>query len=429
MHISKKRKLIVLSGLAVLFVAFIMIVYSVYIDIRSDSQPSASSRTINILTWKHIPSAVLNGFQDKHPNYTINVERYSTSNYLSFLKTKLKTDHSVDIIEIPMECYGEIAAEGNLLPITGEQFLYRFSDRSLDYTRQLGGSEAVYGIPYHSDYLYLWYNKAIFAKYGLPVPDNMKDILKACSILTANDIPPLAMGLSNPDIAQAFLGVMMADRFSSDRSFTDPDPAVFARARPDEMALAADEAARLLEQNYLSAAQLTMTEGQAFQGFLDNHYAMAFTNESAVSMISESQLKKIDIDVTGIYITAKDGQKAPVGSPVDSLLAVCRNSDNRDICVEFLDYYSQYDTVTAYMEETKRPTNVQDYTINTELTAALNSVKESEPYVYREHFYFSPYAEETRYRTLSQKLLFHIITPEQYLKTIQKGAANETDQK
>lgn len=53
----------------------------------------------------------------------------------------------------------------------------------------------VYGHAYGIDYYVVWYNKDVFAKLGLIVPETWDEFIKICETLKANDITPLAQSV------------------------------------------------------------------------------------------------------------------------------------------------------------------------------------------------------------------------------------------
>lgn len=415
---QKRKKYFILLLSICIFLIFTYIVTSTYFAMKADSEPTPPNKILNILTWKHIPTSILDGFQEKYPDYTVNVERYSKNNYISFLKTKLESDASVDIIEIPSESYYEFATGEYLQELTNQKYLYRFTNESIEFLKDLSQSDDIYGIPYLSDYLLVWYNKAIFDRYDIDVPDSIDSLMEACNVLQQNGIPPLSVGLSEPDITQVFLSALLSDSYIDNYHHYEFYPDAFASLNNTAYLDALTNAYNLLANNYITDLNLMMTQDQAFQTFLDNNYAMAFTTESATSLLSDSMLQKIDIGVTGIYVTDQAGEKQIVGSPVESVMSICRNSAYTEISNNFLDYYTQYETVRTYIEETKYMTNIQNYAITNELSDSFAAMKKSPTYVYWKYFYFSPFMENSEYRTLAQKIFYNIITPQTYTQKI-----------
>ncbi|MBA4701582.1 MAG: extracellular solute-binding protein [Ruminococcus sp.] len=400
----QKLGVLILSLITLLM--FINIVYTALISIQKKNMPVSESKTISILTWKPIPTIIIDGFHKQYPGYYLNIERYPKTNYISFLNSKLQTDASVDLVEIPVEFYKDYINSDSLTPVTNISMLSRFWNEPVDFLKSVSGTKEIYGIPYQSDFQEFWYNQAIFEKYDLDPPNSIPNFYKACEVLSQANIPPLAIGLSDCRTAQNFLSALISEP-------------VLKGITADEKA-SITNAYQMLHKNYINDTLFSMSNEQAFAAFLDSSYAMAFTSEDVTSQLSDSIMQKIDIQVTGIYIQNED-QTYVMGSPVDSVLCISSHSSNQDMCREFLDYYTQYDTVKSYIDETKSTTNIQEYTINPSISKEWEKMRLSIPYPGWNNYHVSSFHSDNGEETLAQKLLCNIVTPDEYIQQIQSG--------
>ena len=92
--------------------------------------------------------------------------------------------------------------------------------------------------------------------------------------------------------------------------------------------------------------------------------------------------------------------------------------------MEFLDYYTQYDTVKSYIDETKCTTNIQEYTINPFISKEWEQMRLSVPYPGWGSYHVSSFHSDNGQETLAQKLLCNVITPDEYIQQIQSGGNN-----
>ena len=159
-----------------------------------------------------------------------------------------------------------------------------------------------------------------------------------------------------------------------------------------------------------------MTGEQAFQAFLDSTYAMTVAPETYISMVDDSVLQQINIDVCGFYPSGNGSAHMAVGSPADSVIGICKDSSNIDISRTFLDYYTRYETVFQYIEDTRTMTNIQNYSVNEKLTDSWNTIKSQDCYIPSEHFYLSPYTGSKELHALPQELFYNLATPEEFIQ-------------
>lgn len=396
-----------------LIAGLLLLLILAYTHFLPQAETKEEGNSITILTYKNIPLSTLDGFHDQYPNYKINIERYPKLNYLSFLDTKLIQEDSVDIIELPTEAYLEFIQEGRLLPLTSMDLFTRIRSEALDYLQQLTGSSMYFGIPYQSDYLSIWYNVSLFEKYNLEPPDDLEHFLTACTVFAQEGISPLAAGLSDDESANDLLTLLTAEAFASSEQPVSAANGFSGIDSPSYLQ-AFQTCYDLLGQGYLPESCFYMTDAQAFEAFLNSSYAMAVSPESSIAMINDSVLQQIDIDVCGFHVSSGQMSAPVVGSPVDSLLCISQSSENAKICRLFLDYYTQYDTVLQYVSDTRTMTNIQSYTVDSELAVSWMKIKEEECYIPEEHFYISPFTCDAETYALPRKLFYNLITPQEF---------------
>lgn len=396
-----------------LIAALVLLLVFAYTHLLPQPEADRDRASITILTYKNIPLSTLDGFHTEYPDYEINIERYPKENYLAFLETKLTQEGSVDIIELPTEAYLEYIEEDRLLPISSMALFTRIRQEALEYLQTLSGTSAYYGVPYQSDYLGIWYNVSLFEKYGLEPPDSLEHFLEACRLFSQEKISPLAVGLADSDAANNLLSLLTAESFSS-----ASQPATAGTGFAGLDASACQEALQacydMQEQRYLSEACFYMTNDQAFEAFLNSSYAMAVAPESSIAMINDGVLQQIDIGVCGFHISSGEAAGSVIGSPVDSVLCISSSSQNTDLCRVFLDYYTKYDTVFQYIDDTRTMTNLQNYTVDSKLAAAWARIKDQDCYVPEEHFYISPFVCDADTYALPRKLFCNLVTPQEF---------------
>ncbi len=259
----------------------------------------------------------------------------------------------------------------------------------------------------------------VFNKYNLDPPDNLENFLTACKVFAENKISPLAAGMSDDDAANNLLTLITAETFAD--AEIPVDAANHFAGLEDPSCLSALQICYdMLGNGYLPRSCLQMTDEQAFQAFLHSSYAMVVSPENSISMIDEAILNQIDIDVCGFYVEGGDSP-AVIGTPVDSVLSINMRSANVEICKTFLDYYTQYDTVFQYINDTRTMTTIQNYSINPTLTSAWNRIKSKDYYDPARHFYLSPFLCDADTYALPRELFYNLITPQEFVDTLQQN--------
>lgn len=398
----------------------VILFFTAYTNYLSAPDIKKETKTINILTYKNIPLSTLDGFHSKYPSYKVNIERYSELNYLSFLDTKLKQESSIDIVELPAEEYAGYIRQDLLQPVTSMPLFTRINSSSLDYLTMLSGTSEYYGIPYQSDYLGVWYNVSLFNKYNLAPPDNRENFLKACEVFSENKILPVSIGLADDTAANNLMTLLTADTFRS-----VPDSIGynnnFAGIDNSDSLLALQSCYDMLQKGYLSSACFSMTDAQAFQAFLNSSYAMTLSSEHSISMITDSVLAQIDLNVCGFYTSSDVKKPLVIGAPVDSVLCISKQSSNIPACELFFDYYTQYDTVFRYINDTRTMTTIQNYSITPKLSRSWEQIKKQPCYVPAQHFYLSPFLCDADTYSLPRMLFYNLITPQEFVTILRKG--------
>lgn len=128
-------------------------------------------------------------FMENYEDIEVRLEFSETGIYSEELKIKLAQDEMPDIMQIQdaeewvqAGMFGEMPAEISEL---------------LEETYSYEG--IVYAVPMYRSTNIMIYNRVIFKKYGISVPQNYDEFLEACSVLKGYGVTPLAVGGSRMD--------------------------------------------------------------------------------------------------------------------------------------------------------------------------------------------------------------------------------------
>jgi len=167
-------------------------------------------------------------FKSKHPDVTVNVEAQTFEQIQKNAKIVLTGDSVPDVMEYNKgnATAGQLAAQGLIAPLTDAAKQYGWDTKlagSLATTAKydekgLMGSGEWYGVPNYGEFVGVYYNKDLFAKYNLQVPTTMAEFTAVMDAFKAKGITPLATAGAEYPLGQLWYELVLAN---SDRSFVD----------------------------------------------------------------------------------------------------------------------------------------------------------------------------------------------------------------
>ena len=136
------------------------------------------------VTWVAAMETLCDEFMAQNPDIIINTENSGEANCENELKVKEALDEFPDIFEL--ENVDAFADAGKLGAIDAE-----VSDM---VTNVIVINKKSYGLPIYATTNGVIYNKNIFKKYGLEIPNSYEEFIQICDTLKAEGICPLAIG-------------------------------------------------------------------------------------------------------------------------------------------------------------------------------------------------------------------------------------------
>ena len=147
--------------------------------------------------------AVNQAFQAKYPDVKIEFSSIPNENYPAARASRLSAGN-IDVglagpqalpSYVPASNEGDdarLARAGGFVDLTGMSFMKNFTPSVLDVIKFDGKQYTVpTGLSYYTG---VFYNKAIFTKYGLAIPTTWAEFVKLCETLKSNGVTPLGIG-------------------------------------------------------------------------------------------------------------------------------------------------------------------------------------------------------------------------------------------
>ena len=165
-------------------------------------------------------------FESANPGVSFNVSDsvLPGNSYLTKIQSEMAAGTTPDIFEgwteqrlIPFARAGRLL---NLRPyfLTTPAVARQFSSGMLSQVSYKGG---VYGVPLAANTEILFYNKAIFAKYGLTPPSTWAQFLNLISVLKAHGVAPIVLDTEGSSWEGSIIFTQMAERLGGMPLFRD----------------------------------------------------------------------------------------------------------------------------------------------------------------------------------------------------------------
>lgn len=198
----------------------------------------------------------------------VNLQQYN-----NVLSTQLAAGEGPDILSDGASFPARIKA-GNLVEITGSDYIKNFNEAGLSLCSTQG---KVYGVPSYGWYSGLWYNKDIFEKNGVAIPETFDELVAACDKLSQNGVKPLGFGLSDGDTAWHSLVGFLENSFYNNggpgKQF-DSDFAFGKAKMTGTLNQYMDKWSVLVKKGYINKTMLGISNEQAVSDFVAGKTAM-----------------------------------------------------------------------------------------------------------------------------------------------------------
>jgi raffinose/stachyose/melibiose transport system substrate-binding protein len=352
---------------------------------------SSISGTLKLITWVNPPAvtaitAIDKAFMAKYPNVKVQLQTAANVNgpYATLLQQTV-TAGTADIVtsvqplqalpqnptrnnETPFQFW---STSGAFAPLNGQSFLSDYTPSAIAAETYQGKTYGVVSGTYQEG---VFYNKAIFAKYGLSVPTTYSQFLTVLATLKSKGVAPMFVGLGNvgPVYLQFIYYELMIDLWypgapgsnlataleTGAAKWTDPE---FATVMNEEKTLA-----QYLEPNYTGVPWESMpgdfAKGDAAM-LLDGSWDLPLVQQANPS------LQVGFFPLPGSNIAANN--QPYVGDNLT--FSVLRSSHNLPAAMAWLNFFSQASNYEGYVNTTGISSSQNAGTFNGYTAKAMGS--------------------------------------------------------
>lgn len=345
--------------------------------------PAFAQTTVTLWSWRTEDEAAMNrifdAFEAKNPDIKVDLQFTADADYQNRLSTALRGGAGPDIAQL--KAYGE------LQPLVEAGYLEAL-DESVPELKEfpetaLGGSRAVsdgliYGVPYSTPVMGVFYNTDIFAAQGIEIPKTYEAFVAACEKLKAAGILPIAAGGANGSgwALEISLGVVgptvygpgfYDEMMSGKAKFTDPR---FVAALERVKALAPYYSDGFAGVDYTTATQ------QFIAGKAAMFFGGAWENGSFKSQNPDLKFSIFP------FPTDKADEPAYTSTFSDGSYGLVADSENKEAAVKVLRFMASAEFAQLFADELGWPPARTDATANDPvLKAMLEMQKHATPYL------------------------------------------------
>jgi len=299
--------------------------------------PQASATTQYNLT-----TSIINSYEAANPNVTINLTPMSPDPYKDKLKILASSNQLPDV--------GQTWAAGFMSPyISGGLFADltsslapikdTFVSGTLDAYSSGGKS---YAAPLELNITPIYYNKAIFAKYGLAVPTTFDQFKTVCATLQKNGLTPIALG--NKDTWTGALWFEnLAIKVAGPQNYSNAVSGKIPFTSPD-IVKAATEIQDLAKSGAFIKGFDGVSDDQAKADFTSGQAAMYLQGTWDVGMSTDTTLPSSFTSNMGFFNFPTYGTNADINSWIGGPgvgLFVANNSKVKTQAEAFVAYFVQ----------------------------------------------------------------------------------------
>jgi raffinose/stachyose/melibiose transport system substrate-binding protein len=300
-----------------------------------------STKPENMATLQKLVAA----FNDQNP--AVKVTLSSPAQAGSVLRSRLTKNDMPDVLAIGGDSlYTELSGAGILLDVGGEAFTSRIQGAYQDmvFALHTDKSKTIYGIPYAANASGVLYNKELFAKHGVSIPQTWDAFLEAAAAFKDKGVNPFLLTFADQwtllPIWNSLVPSLIPPAFASGKA---AGGTTFAETHGEVL------------QKYLAIAGFSEND---YMGTTYDDGNKAFAQGQAAMMINGvwaiPEFKKTNAGFTVDtfpFPAANDVSKNYITSGIDVLLAVSASTKNKEAALSFIDFLTREENAQQYVNE------------------------------------------------------------------------------
>lgn len=313
---------------------------------------SAAEKTkvkITFMHWAYFPEEIFTMFHQEYPNISVDFQHYNLSSYSEILQKKLAMGEKLDVIGINAFELFKYGNQNALVDLGGEKFLSSYKPEIRSEIQKISNSKE-YAVSYNAEYFGIWYNKILFEKYNLKVPENYSEFLEVCETFRKNDIDPIVIGARDSEAA-SYVYLLRIIKFMDDENWQ-------LKLKTGEMSFTEGallhtfvETEDLIKNRYISEDSIDLTYHQAFDYFKNAKAAMLIAPDRSLNMVNEDFEKVCNPGVFIIPYADGKGESKTTADYLAALIGISNDSQNVEESRLLLEFLSRPEIVEIYSRD------------------------------------------------------------------------------
>ncbi|HEY5561553.1 MAG TPA: sugar ABC transporter substrate-binding protein [Clostridiaceae bacterium] len=169
----------------------------------TSTSTNTSSKKVSIKFFSNLPDrangqgkleqTIIDNYTKENPNVKVTIEALQDEPYKQKFTTYAASNSIPDLFMVwgQPSFFGPIMKNGYVAELKADDYKdYGFFNGSLDGFSTNG---KLYGLPRNTDFMVLYYNKALFDKYSVKLPTTYDEIIQAAKTFRKNNIAPISM--------------------------------------------------------------------------------------------------------------------------------------------------------------------------------------------------------------------------------------------
>lgn len=399
-----------------LFLCFVLMLPIVAVGAVAEEDINMSAI---LITGYECFEGAINEYCELHPNVHVDVQIMDTDSYLVLIKTKLASNDAPDIMPIEAATdYYNYYSNGYLVDCSDmTDMIDRLNAGAISgFTVEDGG---VIGLPFVQLFLLAYYNKDMFAEYGLEVPTTWEELMAVCETLKQNGITPIGLGHKTTWVTQMLPFSLNAT------TVWDADPEFYkgtasGASKYAESAGWLDSLTKyreIIDAGYINEGSLSTSSEQMHEMLMNREVGMIFTgtwDDSAIYALNP------DFELGGFLIPASGGSTGASVS-INSGYGVSSSSKYPEVAKDVIRFMLSKESLEKYC-----PSFISCYSdVVAELSPAVQEAAAQLPgktgYAFDSTF-FAPGVQDSMFAGL-QELIAGNMTPMEVLEDMDAATA------
>jgi len=388
--------------------------------------PVAAQKTeLTFWTWRPEDTEkyekLLASFEKQNPGITVKISAFKNTEYNTILSAALSGGSGPDVFQ--SRAYGglETFAQSGYMESLESWVpeLKNFNKETLRGSRSIKDGK-IYGVPFATQTLFVFYNKKIYQELNLKVPETWDEFLANCAAAKKVGYQGIANGGKEGWTLEVMMGSICPNFYGANDFY---DPLIAGKTT-------------FQDPRYVGAIaklkELTPYMPDMYMGVSYTDMQSAFINEMAAHFIGgsfeagyfSSQNPKLEFDIFP-GPTAKKGEPHYVSVYADGNFSMNSASKHKDASAKLLRFFASKETGDFFIRDLQQVSPIPgvDTSSSPYITKVLSLQKYSTPYIFLVGFRYNQPTGSTLIQSALQGFLAGKFDAAEVCKQVQEGIA------